>query len=92
MEYIYTKRDWNSYKYKKHRIDIIKDKIKQFMMNNKGRWVVVNQIVDYINYHNINEQHHNDTTYYEVYTILKKELNFSWRKASQRPLDDFKSL
>ena len=70
---------------KKQRIDIIKDKIKQFMMNNKGRWVVVNQIVDYINYHNINEQHHNDTTYYEVYTILKKELNFSWRKASQRP-------
>ena len=70
---------------KKQRIDIIKDKIKQFMMNNKGRWVVINQIVDYINYHNTNEQHHNDTTYYEVYTILKKELNFSWRKASQRP-------
>ena len=66
-------------------MDMIKDKIKQFMINNKGRWVVVNQIVDYINKYNINEQHHNDTTYYEVYTILKKELNFSWRKASQYP-------
>ena len=70
---------------KNQRMDMIKDKIKQFMINNKGRWVVVNQIVDYINNHNINEQHHNDTTYYEVYTILKKELNFSWRKASQLP-------
>ena len=65
-------------------MDMIKDKIKQFMINNKGRWVVVNQILDYINNYNINEQHHNDTTYYEVYIILKKELNFSWRKASQR--------
>ena len=69
---------------KKQRIDIIKDKIKQFMMNNKGRWIVVNQIVDYINNHSFNKQH-NDTTYYEVYSVLKKELNFSWRKASQRP-------
>ena len=55
------------------------------MMNNKGRWVVVNQIFDYINNHSFNKQQHNDTTYYEVYSILKKELNFSWRKASQRP-------
>ena len=70
---------------KKQRIDLIKDKIKQFMMNNKGRWVVVNQMVDYINNYNFNKQQHNDTSYYEVYTILKKELNFSWRKASQRP-------
>ena len=70
---------------KNQRIDMIKDKVKQFMFNNKGRWVVVNQIVDYINKHNINEQHHNDTTYYEVYTIRKKELNLSWRKASQCP-------
>ena len=54
-------------------------------MNNKGRWVVVNQVVDYINHHSFNKQQHNDTTYYEVYSILKKELNFSWRKASQRP-------
>ena len=54
-------------------------------MNNKGRWVVVNQIVDYINNHSFNKQQHNDTTYYEVYSILKKELNFRWRKASQRP-------
>ena len=57
---------------KKQRINIIKDKIKQFMMNNKGRWVVFNQIVDYINNHSFNKQH-NDTTYYEVYSILKKE-------------------
>ena len=35
-------------------------------MNNKGRWVVVNQIVDYINNNSFNKQH-NDTTYYEVY-------------------------
>ena len=70
---------------KKQRIDIIKDKIKQFMINNKGRWFVVNQIVDYINNHSFNKQQHNDTTYYEVYSILKKELNFSRRKASQRP-------
>ena len=54
-------------------------------MNKKGRWVVVNQMVDYINNHSFNKQQHNDTTYYEVYSILKKELNFSWRKASQRP-------
>ena len=33
---------------KRERIDMIKDKIKQFMTNDKGRWVV-NQIVDYIN-------------------------------------------
>ena len=35
--------------------------------------------------HSFNKQQHNDTTYYEVYSILKKELNFSWRKASQHP-------
>ena len=34
---------------KRQRIEMIKDNIKQFMMNNKGRWVVVNKIVDYIN-------------------------------------------
>ena len=66
-------------------MDMIKDKIKQFMMNNKGRWVVVNQIVDYINNHSFNKKQHNDTTYYEVYSILKKKLNYSWRKASQLP-------
>ena len=53
-------------------------------MNSKWRWAVVNQIVDYINSYSINNYQHNDTTYYEVYSILKKELNFSWRKASQR--------
>ena len=37
------------------------------MMNNKGRWVVVNQIFDYINNHSFNKQQHNDTTYYEAY-------------------------
>ena len=31
---------------KRLRIDMIKDKIKQFMMNNKGRWDFINQIVD----------------------------------------------
>ena len=70
---------------KRQRIDTIIDQIKQFMMNNNGRWVVVNQIVNYINSHSFNEQHHYDTSYYEVYSILKKELNFSWRKAPQRP-------
>ena len=55
------------------------------MVNIKWRWVVVNQIVDYINNYSFNKQQHNDPAYYEVYTILKKELNFSWRKASQRP-------
>ena len=69
---------------KRQRIEMIKDNIKQFMMNNKGRWVVVNQMVDYINNYNFNKQLHNDTSYYEVYSILKKELNFSWRKAFQR--------
>ena len=29
---------------KNQRMDMIKYKIKQFMINNKGRWVVVNQI------------------------------------------------
>ena len=61
-------------------------------MNNKGRWVVVNQIVDYINYHNINEQHHNDTTYYEVYTILKKSWILAGEKHLNVLLDDFKNL
>ena len=42
-------------------------------------------MVDYINNYNFDKQLHNDTSYYEVYSILKKELNFSWRKASQRP-------
>ena len=28
---------------KKQRIDIIKDKIKQFMMNNKGRWILAGE-------------------------------------------------
>ena len=41
-------------------------------MRNKGRWVVVNQIVDSINNYSFNKQQHNDTTYYEVYSILKK--------------------
>ena len=39
---------------KMQRIEMIKDNIKQFMMNNKGRWVVVNQMVDYINNYNFN--------------------------------------
>ena len=53
-------------------------------MNNKRRWVVfVNQIVDYIKNYNFNNQQHNDITYYEVYSVLNKELNFSWRKAFQ---------
>ena len=70
---------------KRQRINIIKYKIKQFMMNNKGIWVVVNKIIDHINNNNINKQQYNDTTYYEVFSILKTELNFSWRKASQLP-------
>ena len=70
---------------KRQRIEMIKDNIKQFMLKNKGRWVVVNQMVDYINNYNFNKQLHNNTSYYEVYSILKKELNFSRRKASQRP-------
>ena len=70
---------------KRQRIDTIIDQIKQFMMKNNGRWDVVNQIVNYINSHSFNEQHHYDISYYEVYSILKKELNFSWREAPQRP-------
>ena len=31
---------------KSQRIEMIKDNIKQFMMNNEGRWVFVDQIVD----------------------------------------------
>ena len=49
-------------------------------------------MVDYINNYNFNKQLHNDTSYYEVYSILKKELNFSWRKALNVFLGDFKSL
>ena len=60
------------------------------MVNNKERWVVINKIVDYINNYSFNNQQHNDTTYYEVYSILRKELNFSWRKASQRSPKRFK--
>ena len=70
---------------KRQGIDIIKDNIKQFMMNNKGRWAFVHQIVDCINNYNYNKQQHNDITYYELYLILKKELNFSSRNASQHP-------
>ena len=77
---------------KRQRIEIIKDNIKQFMMNNKRRWVVVNQIVDYINNHSFNKQKHNDTTYYEVYSILKKELILAGEKHQNVLLDDFKSL
>ena len=43
------------------------------MLNNKGRWAVFNQIVDYIKSYSINKYQHNDTIYYEVCSILKKE-------------------
>ena len=47
--------------------------------------MTVLQMVEYINNGVFKDNQDNKTNYYEVYSCLKNEMKFGWRKASQRP-------
>ena len=52
---------------------------------NKGKWVVIWQMVEYANINYFADQPHLRVNYNEVYSWLYNQMNFGWRKASQRP-------
>ena len=70
---------------RKQRYDLIKMSIKNFMNCNKGKWVVIRQMVEYANINYFADQPHLKVNYNEVYSWLKNKMNFEWRKASQLP-------
>ena len=47
--------------------------------------MTVLQMVEYINNGVFKDNQDNKANYYEVYSCLKNEMKFGWRKASQRP-------
>ena len=51
---------------------------------NKGKWVVVRQMVEYTNKTYFSERDQLKVNYREVYSCLKNQMNFGWRKAFQR--------
>ena len=73
------------------RINLIKDFILEFIDSNKGKWIIVNQIVDFINTVKLADQLLFNITYREVYLWLKTHMNYSWEKASQRAKRWFKN-
>ena len=73
------------------RLNLIKGFILEFIDSNKGKWIIVNQIVDFINTVKLADQILPNTTYREVYLWLKIHMNYSWRKASQRAPRWFKN-
>ena len=70
---------------RKQRLDLIKMSIKNFMNCNKGKWVVIRQMVEYANINYFADQTHLKVNYNEIYSWLKNQINFGWRIASQRP-------
>ena len=62
----------------------MKDFILELIDSNKKKWIVVNQIVDFINTVKLANQLLPNTKYIEVYLWLKTHINYSWGKASQR--------
>ena len=82
-----SKHEEQSYKYKlkEVRINKIKESIYEFLNINKRRCVTVLQMVDYINNNLLKWDGVKMTSYYEVYSCLRNNMKFGWRKASQRP-------
>ena len=56
--------------------------IEEFMNCNKGKLVVVRQMVVYTNKTYFSERDQLKVNYREVYSCLKNQMNFGWRKAS----------
>ena len=73
------------HKLKEERVNRIKNFIFEFLDINKRRCVTVLQVVEHINNWVFKDNQDNKTNYYEVYSWLKNEMNFGWRKSSQRP-------
>ena len=82
-----NKHEEQSYKYKlkEERINKIKESIYEFLDINKRRCVTVLQMVDHINNNLLKWDGDKKTSYYEVYSWLRNNMKFGWRKASQRP-------
>ena len=82
-----SKHEEQSYKYKlkEVRINKIKESIYEFLNINKRRCVTVLQMVDYINNNLLKWDGVKMTSYYEVYSCLRNNMKFGWRKVSQRP-------
>ena len=72
------------HKLKEERVNRIKSSIVEFLDINKRRRVTVLQMVE-LNNGVFKNNIDNKTNYYEVYSWLKNEMNFGWRKSSQRP-------
>ena len=72
------------HKLKEERVNKIKNYIFEFLDINRRRWVTVLQMVEHINNWVFKDNQDNKTNYYEVYSWLKNEMNFGWRKSSQR--------
>ena len=51
---------------------------------NKGKLVVIQQTVEYANINYFTDQTDLKVNYNEFYSWLKNQMNFGWRKASQR--------
>ena len=73
------------YKVKEERICKIKDSIYEFLDFNKRRCVTTFQMVDYINNNMFKLDDDKKTNYCEVYSCLRNNMKFGWRKASQCP-------
>ena len=70
---------------REQRLDLIKMSIKNFMNCNKGKWVVIRQMVEFANINYFADQTHLKVNYNDIYSWLKNQMNFGWRNASQRP-------
>ena len=70
---------------KVERINKIKSSIVEFLDINKRRCVTVLQMVEHVNNWIFKDSQDKKTNYYEVYSWLKYEMRFGWRKSSQRP-------
>ena len=51
----------------------------------KEKWVVIQQMEECANINYFASQSHLKVNYNEIYSWLKNQMNFRWRKASQRP-------
>ena len=80
------------HKLKEERVNKIKTSIFEFLDINRRRCVTVLQMVEHINNGVLKENQDSKTNYYEVYSWLKNEMNFGWRKSSQRPPRWFQGL
>ena len=82
-----SKHEEQSYKYKlkEVRVNKIKESIYEFLNINKRRCVTVLQMVDYINNNLLKWDGVKMTSYYEVYSCLRNNMKFGWRKVSKRP-------